>query len=179
VRYLIYLLLAVGMPLSAQIPETITLEPADVDITNVINLDSITLILPPPDSASVARDEAAQRAMDAIAEYLENCDCTSQGPNNVTVMANAALTVAAFLIVWQLRGIKNKDYPEHPDHPSHPTHPDHPSHPDDPLHPSHPDHPEDPSHPSHPDPPDHPSHPVHLDHPDHPDDDNGEGHYEK
>lgn len=109
-------LLLLAAPLSAQLPETITIEPAQV--TNIINLDSIalgvTVEYAPRDSAAVARDEAAQRTMDAIAEYLENCGCVNTGPSTVNVIANAGLTLAAFLIAWQLKGIKEKEHPEHP-----------------------------------------------------------------
>ncbi len=125
---LILAITGVAVPLSAQVQST-TLVP---DINVVVNGDTIVVNVevPPPDSAQVARDEAALRAMEAIAEYLENCDCADRGSSNVTVVANAALTVAAFLIVWRLGQIANKEHPDHPSHPDPLPHPNHPDHPD-------------------------------------------------
>ncbi len=106
-------LLLVAAPLGAQeIPRNISIVPATNDIT--INVDSLafTLEVPPPDSDAVAREEAAiaaeERIADAIEAWVENCGCVDQGPTTVNVIANAGLTVAAFLIAWQLRGIKNR-----------------------------------------------------------------------
>lgn len=103
------LVLLLAVPLSAQ--QDISIVPAQAgDIT--INIDSIAVTviveLPPPDSAAVARDEATQRAMASIADYLENCGCVNTGPTTVNVLANAGLTLAAFFIGWQLKRIADK-----------------------------------------------------------------------
>lgn len=98
-----------AVPLSAQ--QDISIVPAQAgDI--IINIDSIalgvTVEFAPRDSASIARDEAAQRAMESIASYLENCGCVSTGPSTVNILSNAGLTIAALFIGWQLKRIADK-----------------------------------------------------------------------
>ena len=101
-------LLLLAAPLSAQ--QTVVVPDVIVENTNVIDgiAVDVTVELPPPDSAAVARDEAAQRSMDAIADYLQDCGCVSTGPTTVNVIANAGLTLAAFFIGWQLKRIADK-----------------------------------------------------------------------
>lgn len=67
-------------------------------ITNEVNVEVMS------DSVRLAR---IADATESLADYLENCGCVNTGPTTVNVVANAALTVAAFLIVWQLKGIKD------------------------------------------------------------------------
>lgn len=109
---LLAVLLLLAAPLAAQ-DRNIAIVPAETTNEITINLDSIalgvTIELPPPDSAAVARDEAAQRTMDAIAGYLENCGCVNTGSSRATVLANAGLTLAAFFIGWQLKRIADKE----------------------------------------------------------------------
>ena len=98
-------------PLSAQQVDTlgIIVSPTVTILgdTTFVDID-VTIGEEPCDSACTARAKGAQRAMDAIADYLENCGCMNTGPTTINVIANAGLTVAAFLIAWQLRGIKNR-----------------------------------------------------------------------
>lgn len=112
---LILVNLVVAAPLSAQ--QTVVVPDVNVDIENVI--DSIGVILtvelPSPDSAQVARDEAAQRAMDAIATYLEDCGCVNAGPTTINVLTNAGLTLAAFFIGWQIKRLADRDPDVHND----------------------------------------------------------------
>lgn len=67
---------------------------------------------------SACRDAAAQRQEDFIRELLEGRD---GGSSNVSVVTSAGLTVAAFLIAWYLKGIKDKEHPAHPETSSEPT----------------------------------------------------------
>jgi len=99
--------LVVAAPLAAQGNTVITVN--DTTVVTIYDNDSTFIFIEqaPRDSAAVARDEAAARAMREIADYLENCGCVSTGPTYVNVAVNAGLTLAAFLIAWQLRGIKN------------------------------------------------------------------------
>ena len=97
-------------PLSAQDQVgTIRVDAPAVEITNDHPItNEITLELPPPDSASIARDEASERAMNAISDYLATCGCVDSGPSNVSVVTNIGITAALFFIGWQLKGIKDK-----------------------------------------------------------------------
>ncbi len=102
-------LLLVAAPLGAA-QQTVVVPDVNVENTNVIDgiqLD-VTVTLPPPDSAAVARDEAAARAMAAIEEYLANCGCMNQGPSGVTQVATAGIVLALGLIWLELRK-GNKD----------------------------------------------------------------------
>jgi len=104
-RFFILLLLAT--PLSAQ---QVVVVP---DIQNTVNVEPTPIEIPveaaTPDSAAVARDEAAQRAMDAIADYLAECDCLNQGTSAVVRVGQGALVLAAFWIAYQLKRIADKD----------------------------------------------------------------------
>ena len=101
-------LLLLVVPLSAQ--QTVVVPDVVVEVENVIDsiVVNLTLEQEEPDSASVAREEAAERAMEAITDYLENCACVDRGPTTVNVVANAGLTLAAFFIGWQLKRIADK-----------------------------------------------------------------------
>lgn len=105
-RYLITVLL-LSAPLSAQ--QTVVVPDVNVEVENVIDSISVhvTLEQPEPDSAQIARDEATERAMEAIAEYLATCGCMESGSSSV--VTNAGLTLAAFFIGWQLKRIADKN----------------------------------------------------------------------
>ena len=113
-KYLFALLLF-AVPLSAQIPETITLEPAVVNLgDNVIQFDSLRAILEDifaqaPDSAEVAKAEAGERAENAITNYFENCDCLNTGPPRAVVVGLGALTAAVLLVAWRT----GRESPDH------------------------------------------------------------------
>ena len=103
--HIIPVLFLLAAPLSAQqtvvVPDVIvTVEPTPIEIT---------VEAQPLDSAQVARDEAAQRAMEIIADYLETCGCVNTGPSTVTVIGNAALTFAVLLVAYQV----GKERPDH------------------------------------------------------------------
>lgn len=101
-------LLLLAVPLSAQ--QTVVVPDVNVEIENLIDSIqvSLTVEMPPPDSAQVARDEAAQRAMDAIADYLAYCGCVNTSPSTVNVVTNVGLTLAAIFIGWQLKRVADK-----------------------------------------------------------------------
>ena len=96
------LALVLAAPLSAQ--QTVVVP--DVNIDNVVNIDSlrvdVTVELPPPDSAKIAREEAAERANNAIAEYIATCDCIDRGPSTFNYVANSLLTAAVIVIAWKI-----------------------------------------------------------------------------
>jgi hypothetical protein len=107
---LLILLGLVVAPLSAQdLPRRIEIAPAEV--TNIINGDTTVVNVVGCDDACVAREEAAVRAeeriADAIEAWVENCGCVDQGTSNVVRIGQGALVVAAFLIAFQLKGIKD------------------------------------------------------------------------
>lgn len=95
-------------PLSAQ--QTVVVPDVIVEVENVIDsvLVNVTLKQEPRDSAQIAREEASERAMDAISEYLATCGCVDSGTSNVSVVTNVGLTLAAFFIGWQLKRIADK-----------------------------------------------------------------------
>jgi hypothetical protein len=106
-------LLAIGLAasgLAGQDNTVITVN--DTTVVNIFDNDSTFIFIEqaPRDSAAIARDEAAQRSMDAIAEYLATCGCTGGGSANTTTKIAVAILIPALLwIGWELRGIKNKD----------------------------------------------------------------------
>lgn len=109
------LALLLAAPLSAQQQST-TLVP-DVIVENIVPVPSLTVNVepPPPDSASIARDEASERAMNAISDYLATCGCVDSGSSNVSVATNVGLTLAAFFIGWQLKRIADNGPDVHND----------------------------------------------------------------
>lgn len=107
-RYLVFAIILFAAPLSAQ--QTVVVPNVNVEVENVI--DSIrlnlTVTMPEPDSAQIAREEEGLRLTQALADYMENCGCIDRGSSNVSVVANAGLTLAAFFIGWQLKRIADK-----------------------------------------------------------------------
>ena len=101
--------LLLAVPLAAQ--QTVVVP--DVDVTVENRIDSIavgvTVTFPEPDSASVARSEAAERAMRAIEEYLAECGCTGGGTSAIVRVGQGLLTVAAFWIGYQLKRIADRE----------------------------------------------------------------------
>ncbi len=95
-------LLFVG-PLSAQ--QTVVVP--DVNVTVPVPEVTVNVEAPPPDPEAVAREEAAIRAeeriADAIEAWVENCGCVSQGSSGVTQIATAGIVFALGLIWWELR----------------------------------------------------------------------------
>ncbi len=106
-RLLAMLLLAA--PLAAQ--QTVVVPDVIVEVENVIDsiAVSVTVGRAERDSAEIARDEAAQRAIDNIATYLETCGCMNTGPSRAVVIGNAALTFAVLLVAYQI----GKGRPDH------------------------------------------------------------------
>ncbi len=114
-------LLLLAAPLSAQLPETITLEPAVVNQGDIIiNFDSLRAILEDvfavqePDSAEVARLELEARALRATIDWYENCGCVNQGTSRTTTIATGGIALFLGLIWWELRsgnrdGVDGKD----------------------------------------------------------------------
>ncbi len=94
----------VGLAASLSAQQTVVVPDVNVEVTNVIDsvLVSITLEQPVADSAQVAREEAAERAMDAISEYLATCGCVDGGPSTYNVVANVVLTAAVVVIAWKI-----------------------------------------------------------------------------
>ena len=111
------LFLAIAAPVTGQDQVgTITVDAPAVEITNEHPItNEITLELPPPDSASIARDEASERAMNAISDYLATCGCVDSGRSNVSVATNVGLTFAALFIGWQLKRIADNGPDVHND----------------------------------------------------------------
>ena len=68
----------------------------------------LTLEPEPRDSARMAQEQSAQRAMDAIAEYLENCGCVETGGNTTNIISTAALSLGLFFIGWQIKRLADK-----------------------------------------------------------------------
>jgi hypothetical protein len=106
-KYLICALL-VASPLAAQDNTVITIQ--DTTVVNIFDNDSTFIFIEqaPRDSAQVARDEAAARAMSDIADYLENCGCVNQGTSRATQIATGGIAFFLGLIWWELRK-GNKD----------------------------------------------------------------------
>lgn len=99
------------VPLTAQ--QTVVVPDVIVEVQVQPTPIEIILEVPPPDSATVVKDEATQRAMESIADYLENCGCLNQGTSTVTRVGQGALVLAAFFIGWQLKRIADKEEGDH------------------------------------------------------------------
>ena len=119
----LFILLLFAFPLSAQ--QTVVIPDMNIIVepTPIVNEITVIVEAAPLDSAGVARQEAATQAMADIVIYLAEREPV--GTSNVIRIANAGLTLAAFLIVWRLGQLVNK---EHPDHPTHEPHPNYPKH---------------------------------------------------
>ena len=132
-NYVVIAALLLAAPLAAQDDNrVITLN--DTTVVTIYDNDSTFIFIefPQPDSAEVARQDAATRAMESIAEYLATCGCVDGG-GGTTIISTAAISLGLLFIGWQIRKLGNHE--EHPSHPDHPSESDHPSHPDHPEHP--------------------------------------------
>ncbi len=113
-NYVVIAALLFAAPLAAQLPETITIEPAQVTVENYLDSIALTVEWPGPDDAQVAREEAAVAAMERIAAILEECGCVDQGSTSTVVrVGQGALVLAAFFIGFQLKGIKDNTAGKH------------------------------------------------------------------
>ncbi len=118
-RYFALALLLLAGPLAAQGNTVITVN--DTTVVTIYDNDSTFIFIefPQPDSAEIARQEATDRAMQAIADYFENCGCVEGGGAGTTVVKYGVPAVAVLFGFLGLRklsqiadAINNHDHPE-------------------------------------------------------------------
>ncbi len=111
--------LLLAAPLAGQGNTIITVN--DTTVVTIFDNDTTVIIInfPQADSAEVARAEGADRAMRAIADYLENCGCVEGGGAGTTVVKYGVPAVAVLLGFLGIRkltqiadAINNHEHPE-------------------------------------------------------------------
>ncbi len=118
-NYVVIAALLFAAPLAAQGNTVITVN--DTTVVTIFDNDTTVIIInfPQADSADVARAEAAERAMQSIADYLENCGCVDGGGAGATVVKYGVPAVAVLIGFLGIRrltqiadAINNHDHPE-------------------------------------------------------------------
>ncbi len=127
-NYVVIAALLFAAPLAAQGNTVITVN--DTTVVTIFDNDTTVIIInfPQADSAEVARQEGADRAMRAIADYLENCGCVDSGGAGTTVVKYGVPVVAVLIGFLGIRrltqiadAINNHEHPEETEEPSEPS----------------------------------------------------------